>query len=83
MSKASCDRVKKLLVERAVMRGIDHTEVAAVHRGDDTREAVLATADLSELVAENERLRDAMSLLRVNSSLSSHQLEIINGALAA
>lgn len=83
MSKASCDRVKSFLAERAAMRGIDHSEVAALHRGDETREAVLTTADLSELVAENERMRDALSLLRANASLSIHQLEIINGALMA
>lgn len=83
MSKSVCDRIKKFLNERASMRGIDHTEVAAVHRGDDAPEAILTTADLRELVAECERQRDALILLRVNSSLSVHQLEIINGALSA
>ena len=63
------------------MRGIDQSEVAAVHRGEEGREAILTTADLRNLVAENERLTDALSLLRDNSSLSVHQLEIINNAL--
>lgn len=39
-------------------------------------------AQEARLKVENMRLREALSLLRVNSSLSSHQLEIINGALS-
>ena len=81
MSKPTRDRIMKFLHERAAMRGIDQSEVAAVHRGEEGREAILTTADLRNLVAENERLTDALSLLRDNSSLSVHQLEIINNAL--
>ena len=83
MRPAASNRVKKFLDERATMRGIDHNDVSVLHGGDETREVALTTRDLRELLAENDRLRDALNHLRANSSLSIHQLEIINGALAS
>jgi hypothetical protein len=82
MSTTPFKRIKKFLDERSAMRGIDQNDVSVLHGGDDTREIALTTQDLRELLAENERLRKALNLLRANSSLSMHQLEIIDGALA-
>lgn len=82
MSKVAIERIEKFLDERSSMQGVDQVEVAAVHRGDAAREAVLTTVDLRDLLIKSQRMRDALSLLRVNSSLSTHQLEIVNGALA-
>lgn len=68
MSTAPFKRVKKFLDERAAMRGIDQNDVSVLHGGDDAREVALTTQDLRELLAENERLREALNLLRDKES---------------